>query len=178
MLDLARWRVDTQHHHRDPSLPDSVGHYFPAVVSEFLCRQVWMRAFRICGHSLDDVRARLDDFVYPATHAALQPCASACIVNGLRCTGFSPEIGEDSLVRVVSNDRTHESHSGLLPHHARRPALAAVELDENSKRGLSGAHRQRKYRRTAMAIAAQKREHAAQAYPLGGILFRSRRHGP
>jgi len=32
MLDLARWRVDTQHHHRDPSLPDSVGDQFPAVV--------------------------------------------------------------------------------------------------------------------------------------------------
>lgn len=24
MLDLARWRVDTQHYHRDPSLPHSV----------------------------------------------------------------------------------------------------------------------------------------------------------
>ena len=31
----------------------------------------------------EDVRARRDDFVYPATHAALQPCARACIVSGL-----------------------------------------------------------------------------------------------
>jgi len=80
-------------------------------------------------------------------------------------------------VRVVSNDRTHESHSGLLPHQARRPALAAIELDENCERGLSGADRQRKYWRAVVAIAAQKREHAAQTYALGGILFCSRRHG-
>jgi hypothetical protein len=37
--------------HRRVAL-DSVGHYLPAVVSKFLCRQVWMRAFRICGRSL------------------------------------------------------------------------------------------------------------------------------
>jgi mannose-6-phosphate isomerase-like protein (cupin superfamily) len=30
----------------------------------------------------------------------------------------------------------HESDSALLPHQAPRPALAAVELDENSERGL------------------------------------------
>src|SRR5262249_11742747 len=34
-------------------LPDSVGHYFSAVVSELSCRQIWMRTFRICGRSLD-----------------------------------------------------------------------------------------------------------------------------
>jgi hypothetical protein len=33
MLDLARRRADTQHHCRNPSLPESVGDYFPAVVS-------------------------------------------------------------------------------------------------------------------------------------------------
>ena len=32
MLDLARWRVDTQHYYRDPSLPDAFGDQFPAVV--------------------------------------------------------------------------------------------------------------------------------------------------
>ena len=56
--------------------------------------------------------------------------------------------------------------------------MAAVEPDEDSECGLSGAHRQRKHRRAPVAIASQKREHAAQTYPLGGILFRSRRHGP
>jgi len=34
MLDLARRRIDTQHHDRDPSLSDSVGDYIPAVVTE------------------------------------------------------------------------------------------------------------------------------------------------
>ena len=37
--------------------------------------------------------------------------------------------------------------------------------------------RQRKYWRAAVAIAAEEREHVAQAYSLGGVLFRSRRHG-
>ena len=53
--------------------------------------------------------------------------------------------------------RRNESDSGLLPHQARRSALATIELDENSERGLSGADRQRKYGRAAVAIAAQKR---------------------
>src|SRR5882724_8943266 len=70
-----------------------------------------------------------------------------------------------------------ESDSRLSPHQARRFVLAAVQLDENSERGLPGAHWQRKYRRTAVAIATQERKHTAQAYPLGGILFRSRRDG-
>src|SRR6266576_146098 len=68
-----------------------------------------------------------------------------------------------ALAAASALQRTHESDSGLSPYHARRPVLAAVELDEDSERGLSGTHRQRKYRRTAVAIAAQKREHAAQA---------------
>ena len=36
----ARWRIDTRHDHRDPSLPQSVGDYFPAVVVTELSRQV------------------------------------------------------------------------------------------------------------------------------------------
>src|SRR5436305_372623 len=55
----------------------------------------------------------------------------------------------------------HESDSRLLPHQATRPALAAGELDENSERGLSGAHWQRESRRAAMALAAEQREQAA-----------------
>ena len=85
---------------------------------------------------------------------------------------------QQALAAASASTTSHESDSGLSPYQARRPALAAVELDENSKRGLSGTHRQRKYRRAAVAIAAQKREHAAQAHPLGGILFCARRHGP
>jgi hypothetical protein len=33
MLDLARWRVETQHHHQDPSLPDSVRDYLHRAVT-------------------------------------------------------------------------------------------------------------------------------------------------
>ena len=53
MLDSTWRRVNGRHDNRDPSLPDSVGDYLPAVVGEFLCRQVWMRAFRVCGRSFD-----------------------------------------------------------------------------------------------------------------------------
>src|SRR3954470_7526201 len=70
----------------------------------------------------------------------------------------------------------HESDSRLLPHQATRPALAAGELDENSERGLSGAHWQRESRRAIMALAAEKREHAAQTCSFGGILFCASRH--
>src|SRR5207237_5515052 len=70
---------------------------------------------------------------------------------------------------------SHESDSGVSPHQTRRLALAAVEHDENSERGLSGAHRKREPRRAAMALASEEREHAAQAHPFGGILFCARR---
>src|SRR6266487_475669 len=53
-----------------------------------------------------------------------------------------------------------------------------LQPDANPERGLSGAHRKRESRRAALAIAAQKREHVAQTYPRGGILFRAGRRGP
>src|SRR6266487_3053790 len=68
--------------------------------------------------------------------------------------------------RATFQFRRNESDSGLLPHQAGRPALATVEPDENPERGLSGAHPQRKYGRAAVAITAEKREHAAQAHSL------------
>ncbi len=85
------------------------------------------------------------------------------------------------LVKVAWHEyfhsKRHESDSRISSHHARRFALAAVELDENSKRGLSGADRQRESGRATVAIAAQKREHAAQAHSVGGVLFCPARHG-
>ena len=74
------------------------------------------------------------------------------------------------VARLVSNYR-HESDSGLSPHQARRPALAAVELNENSERGLSGAHRQRESGRAALAAFSQEREHIAQTSRKAGRGF-------
>jgi hypothetical protein len=39
MLDLARWLIDTQHHHRDPPLSESVGDQFPAVVKRITIQE-------------------------------------------------------------------------------------------------------------------------------------------
>ena len=72
----------------------------------------------------------------------------------------------------------YESVSRLSSHQAGRPLLAALQPDANPERGLSGAHREREPRRAALAVAAQEREHAAQAHPRGGVLFRAGRHGP
>src|SRR5205814_4131645 len=65
----------------------------------------------------------------------------------------------------------HESHSKLSSDQPGRSALAALQSDENPERGLSGAHRERESRRTALAVAAQECKHVAQAYPRRGILF-------
>src|SRR5438445_13462637 len=65
----------------------------------------------------------------------------------------------------------HESHSKLSSDQTGRSALAALQSDENPERGLSGAHRERESRRTALAVAAQEFKHVAQAYPRRGILF-------
>ena len=70
-----------------------------------------------------------------------------------------------------------ESHSRLPSHQAGRPLLAAVQPDANPERGLSGAHRERESRRAALAVVAREREHAAQAHPRGGVLFRAGRCG-
>src|SRR5215468_5868406 len=53
MLDFAWRRNVARYDNPDAWLPDSVGHYFSAVVTELLCRQVRMRTFRICGRTLD-----------------------------------------------------------------------------------------------------------------------------
>src|SRR5437773_2287880 len=50
----------------------------------------------------------------------------------------------------------HESHSKLSSDQTGRSALAALQSDENPERGLSGAHRERESRRTALAVAAQE----------------------
>ena len=71
----------------------------------------------------------------------------------------------------------HESHSKLSSDQTGRSALAALQSDENPERGLSGAHRERESRRTALAVAAEKRKYVAQTYPRGGILFRAGRRG-
>ena len=57
----------------------------------------------------------------------------------------------------------HETDPRLPSHQAGRPALAAVEPDEDPERGLSGANRERESRRAALAVAAPEREHSAQA---------------
>src|ERR1041385_2510016 len=77
-----------------------------------------------------------------------------------------------------SHPLRRENVSRISPHHSGRSALASIEPDEDSERGFSGTHRERKSQRAALAVSGKKRGHAAQTYPAGGILFRARRNGP
>jgi hypothetical protein len=59
MLDLARRRVDAQHHHRDPSLPDALGEQFPAVVKKV---KDGLLQFAITGMDVGGEALLMDDF--------------------------------------------------------------------------------------------------------------------
>ena len=55
--------------------------------------------------------------------------------------------------------------------------MAAVELDEDSERGFSGADRKRDSWRAVVEVAGEKCEHAAQTSESGRILFRGLGNG-
>src|SRR5262245_6906336 len=63
----------------------------------------------------------------------------------------------------------YEADQRISSYHTERLALEAVEPDADPERGLSGAHRERKLGRTALAVPDQKRRHVAQTHSPGGV---------
>ena len=109
-------------------------------------------------------------------------------VGGINAAGFDVENAQPSIWTSTKKDyfgsgkasrpKIHESDSRLPSHQAGRSPLAALQPDEDPQCGFSGTYRERKHGRPALAVAAPEREHAAQAHPRGGILFRAGRHRP